>query len=84
MEGKEIFSSSKIAMILANGKVLGENEKVRKVVTGKLNDIIKPVVANKKSEIPDKCNVLTILSIQAFRCSSEHTMMVLHTDLKHH
>jgi len=59
-EGKEIFTDSKIAMILASGKVLGENEKVRKVVISKVNDIIKPVVANKKAEIPDECNVLTI------------------------
>ena len=29
-DGAEIFSSSRIAMILANGKVLGDNEKVRK------------------------------------------------------
>ena len=47
-------------MILANGKVLGENEKVRKVTVSKLNEIIKPVVANKKSEITDNCNILTI------------------------
>lgn len=65
-EGKEIFSSSKIAMILANGKVLGENEKIRKVVTGKLHDIIKPVVANKKAEILDECNVLTIVFNSGF------------------
>jgi hypothetical protein len=30
IEGKEIINNSKIAMILANGKVLGENEKVKK------------------------------------------------------
>jgi alpha-glucosidase len=66
LDGKEIFNSSKIAMILANGKVLGENEKVRKVVTGKLNDIIIPVVANKKSEIKDECNFLTIVFSSGF------------------
>lgn len=59
-EGREIISNSKIAMILANGKVLGENEKVKKAAISHLNDIIKPVVANKKSEISDNCNILTI------------------------
>lgn len=59
-DGAEIFSSSRIAMILANGKVLGADEKVRKATQSKLNEIIKPVVANKKSEIADNCNILTI------------------------
>jgi alpha-glucosidase len=59
-EGKEIINSSKIAMILASGKVLGENEKVRKAAVSQLNDIIRPVIANKKSEIIDNCNILTI------------------------
>jgi alpha-glucosidase len=59
-EGREIISNSRIAMILANGKVLGENERVKKAAISHLNDIIKPVVANKKSEITDNCNILTI------------------------
>jgi alpha-glucosidase len=59
-EGKEVVAGSKIAMILADGKVLGENEKVRKATVSSLNDIIKPVVPNKRSEITDNCNILTI------------------------
>jgi alpha-glucosidase len=59
-EGNEIISNSKIAMILKNGRTLGENEKVRKATVSKLNEIIRPVVANKKSEIADNCNILTI------------------------
>ena len=59
-EGKEIINNSKIALILANGKVLGENEKVRKTVVSQLNEVIRPVVANKKSVIADNCNILTI------------------------
>jgi alpha-glucosidase len=58
--GKEIITSPKIAMILENGKVLGENEKVKKASNSMLNEIIKPVVANKKSEIRDNCNILLI------------------------
>jgi alpha-glucosidase len=60
LEGKEIINNSRIAMILASGKVLGENEKIRKAATGKLNEIINPVVANKKSVITDNCNILTL------------------------
>ena len=59
-EGKEILSNSKIALILKNGRTLGENERVRKATISKLNEIIRPVVANKKSEITDNCNILTI------------------------
>jgi alpha-glucosidase len=65
-EGKELFTNSKIAMILAGGKVLGENERVRKTEVRSLNDIIKPVVANKRSEITDNCNVLTITFSSGF------------------
>ena len=60
LEGKEIIYNSKIALILASGKVLGENEKIRKAEFSRLNDIIIPVVANKKSKISDNCNILTI------------------------
>ena len=60
IEGKEVINNSKIAMMLVNGRVLGENEKVTKVSLSKLNDIIRPVVANKRSEIKDNCNILTI------------------------
>jgi alpha-glucosidase len=59
-EGKAIINDSDIGLILANGTVLGHNEKVRKVVLSQLNDIIIPVVANKKSKIIDNCNILTI------------------------
>jgi alpha-glucosidase len=47
-------------MLLADGKVLGENEKVRKASVTKLNDVINAVVAYKRSIIPDNCNILTI------------------------
>jgi alpha-glucosidase len=60
LDGKEVINNSKIAMVLADGKALGDNEHVKKVAIGKLNDIIRAVVANKRSEIPDNCNILTI------------------------
>ena len=65
-DGKEIINDSKIALVLANGKVLGENEKVRKAAVTSFNDIIIPVVANKKSEIKDNCNILIITFSSGF------------------
>jgi alpha-glucosidase len=58
--GKPLINNSTIAMILENGTVLGENEKVRKAAISHINGLIRPVVSNKKSEISDNCNVLTI------------------------
>jgi len=85
-EGKEIINNSKIGMILSNGKVLGENEKVKKAAISQLNDIIKPVVANKKSEIIDNCNILTIsfnsgFSLQ-FRAYNDGVAYRFETSLK--
>jgi alpha-glucosidase len=57
---KEVINNLRIEMILADGRVLGENEKVKKTVLSQLDDIIRPVVANKRSEIKDNCNILTI------------------------
>jgi len=85
-DGKELISNSKIAMILANGKILGENEKVTKVAFTKINDILKPVVANKKSEIADNCNILIItlksgFSVQ-FRAYNDGVAYRFETSLK--
>ncbi|MBK8881527.1 MAG: glycoside hydrolase family 97 protein [Bacteroidales bacterium] len=59
-DGKEIFSASRIAMILEGGKILGDNEKIASASVNKLQDIIKPVVANKRSEITNSCNIITL------------------------
>ncbi len=59
-DSKEIISSVKLGMVLADGKTLGENEKVKKVVTGKIDNLLEPVVAAKHSVIPDQCNTLLI------------------------
>jgi len=59
-EGKELISSSKTGMILADGKAPGENEKVKSAKVSSLNKILTPVVASKRSEIADQCNTLVI------------------------
>jgi alpha-glucosidase len=86
LEDKELFSSSKIAMVLADGRVLGENEKIKKVKRSQLNEIIKPVIANKKSEVLDNCNKLTIsfssgLAVQ-FRAYDDGVAYRFETSLK--
>jgi len=40
LDTKEIISSTRIAMVLADGRVLGENEKVRRVKESQLNETI--------------------------------------------
>jgi alpha-glucosidase len=59
-DNKEIISSVKVAMILNDGKILGEKEAVRKSSYSVINEIIRPEVANKKSEIRDNFNALLI------------------------
>jgi alpha-glucosidase len=60
INGQLLVTSQKIAMVLDNGKVLGENEKVKKSKVSVLNEMIIPVVANKRSQITDNCNILEI------------------------
>lgn len=59
-DGKEIFNSPRIGMVLSGGKVLGENEKVERTSINRIQEIIKPVVPYKRSEIPNDCNILTL------------------------
>ncbi len=60
LDNKVIINSTKIALTLADGRVLGKDERVKRSKTSHLNDIIKPVVAHKRSEIIDNCNILVI------------------------
>ena len=59
--GLQVAEASKIALVLGNCKTLGENETIRKAAFSVINEIIKPVVPNKRSEITDNCNRLSIL-----------------------
>ncbi len=64
--GQPVAEGTKIAMVLSNGRTLGENETIRKATFSTINEIIKPVVANKRSEIKDNCNVLSIFFKSGF------------------
>jgi alpha-glucosidase len=59
-ENKEIISSAKVAMTLGDGKIFGVNEAVKKSSLVRLNEILKPEVAYKKSEITDNFNALLL------------------------
>ncbi len=59
-EGKEAIVSVKIGMALGNGKILGQNETVRKAAPGKINQVLEPVVAYKRSRTEDNGNTLLL------------------------
>ncbi len=75
IDGREVVSASRIAMILENGKTLGENEKVKKSKVSLLNETIYPVVPNKRSQLLIIVISLNLLLLPASRCNSEHMMM---------
>ena len=59
-DGKEILTSARIAMVLADGRILGGNEKVARAAVSQMHEVITPVVPYKRSEITDNCNILKI------------------------
>jgi alpha-glucosidase len=59
-DGKEIFSSSRIGMVLAGGQVLGENEKVDRTSISRIQETITPIVPYKRSQVMNNCNILTV------------------------
>ncbi len=86
LDGKELVNCSRVAMILSGGKVLGANEKVKRAKISKLDEMIIPVVASKKSSITDKCNILLItfnseFSLQ-FRAYNDGVAYRFETSLK--
>lgn len=55
-----IIPSSVISMMLENGIVLGQNDKIRKTIKHTVNDLIHPVVAVKNSIIKNDYNELIL------------------------
>ncbi|HEX2920801.1 MAG TPA: glycoside hydrolase family 97 protein [Bacteroidales bacterium] len=58
-DGKQVIKSNNVGLELKSGKILGD-ERVKKVDTKKLDETIFPIVANKRSEIKNRCNILEI------------------------
>ena len=65
-DNKLVVSADRIAMILADGTILGEKESVRRPVTTEINDLIKPVVAYKNAEISDSYTSMTLTFRKGF------------------
>ena len=58
--GTEVIASAKTGLITGDGSVIGVNEKVKKSLNGRVDEVIIPVVSHKRSEIPDNYNFLAI------------------------
>ncbi len=59
---KEVMKSADLAMVLSDGRILpGEADKVKKASVTALREVIKPEVPNKRSEIPNNCNILELV-----------------------
>lgn len=85
-DGKEAISSVKAGMVMDNGKILGQNEAVKKVTPGKINQVLEPVVAYKRSKTEDHGNTLVIafrsgLSIE-FRAYNDGVAYRFETSMK--
>lgn len=61
-----VLDKSEIALELGNGKILGHGTPVKKVVRSSEDKTIKPVVAQKNSQIEDKYNQLHLEFIDGF------------------
>ena len=57
---KQIILPSEISMELTNAEFPAEKDKIRKVETMNFNEIVKPIVPHKDSELHDFCNEMTI------------------------
>jgi alpha-glucosidase len=55
----EVITPSQIAMLLANGEVLGKNAVVKKAANSVINQVINTPIY-KKDKVQDNCNQLTI------------------------
>jgi len=59
-DGVQLFTSPRVAIVTGNGAIPVENQSVRKQLTGKINEQIRPVVAHKRAVITDNCNFITL------------------------
>jgi len=85
-EGKTAITSAKAGMVLGDGRVLGQNETARRIIPGKIDQVLETVVAYKRSKITDNCNTLLIafrsgLAVQ-FRAYNDGVAYRFETSLK--
>lgn len=58
--GKEILVPSPISMTLANGETIGANPKLVDVQKRVINETIRPIVAEKRNVVQNRCNELAL------------------------
>jgi alpha-glucosidase len=58
--GKELIKATRIGLELKSGKILGENERLKKNDLKRFNDVIRAEVPYKRSEILDNYNILEL------------------------
>ncbi len=58
--GQQIILPSVIGLELSSQEFPAANDKIKKVNKEEINGMITPVVAHKDSEIPDRCNEMTL------------------------
>ena len=59
LDGETIITPSKVAMQIGETETWGENPRLRKATTGKIDEVI-PSPVYKKSEVLDQCSTLTL------------------------
>ena len=59
LDGETIITPSKVAMQIGENEIWGENPRLRKATTGKIDEVI-PAPLYKKSEVVDQCSTLTL------------------------
>jgi len=64
--GNEILASPRTAIVLGDGTIPVENQSIRRPVTGRINEILRPEVPHKRSTITDNCNYLSIVFRSGF------------------
>jgi alpha-glucosidase len=85
-DGREVITSVRAGMVLDDGRILGQNETVKKATPGRISQILEPVVPYKRSRTPDNCNTLLItfrsgLSVQ-FRAYDDGVAYRFETTMK--
>jgi len=94
-----LFDVQNIYLQLDNGQILGKNPKIKKRSDQEINELIKPVIKEKRSEIINHCNELILLFqgnyglcfkvfnngiAYRFFTEKEGTQLIVHENLEFH
>ena len=80
LRGNAVIEPSRIAMTLDGGRVLGEKPAVLRTTARSADQVLRPVVRQKRAEVGIATTSAASNSPAATRCSSAHTTMAWPTD----